>query len=75
MNEKILTFLAILFVITLVIEFLRPTDSTDVSRFNRSGLAVYTDNATGVQYIKAGMFGGLTPRLNADGSLYQEPRP
>jgi len=35
-----------------------------------SGLRVYTDNATGVQYIKASMFDKLQVRINKDGSPY-----
>lgn len=52
---------------------LAPTDSTDKSKWNRSDLKVYTDHATGVQYIKAGWWGNtLTPRLGADGKPYIE---
>lgn len=60
----------ILVAIYLLYLYFAPTDSTDKSRWIRSGLGVYTDHATGVQYIKAGTFGGTTPRLNADGTLY-----
>lgn len=44
-------------------------DSTDNPVGSRSGMSLYTDNATGVQYL-GGMFGPTTPRLKADGSLY-----
>lgn len=30
----------------------------------RSGLNLYTDYLTGCQYLKAGYFGGMTPRLD-----------
>ena len=33
----------------------------------RSGLTVYTDHRTGVQYVKAGLFGGIHPRVDKDG--------
>lgn len=33
----------------------------------RSGLTVYVDHLTGVQYVKAGLFGGSHPRLDKDG--------
>ena len=33
----------------------------------RSGLILYTDHGTGLQYIKGGSFGGIYPRLNAKG--------
>lgn len=44
-------------------------DSTDDPDGGRSGMRVYTDHATGVQYI-GGMFGPVTPRLKADGSMF-----
>lgn len=44
-------------------------DSTDPpAPGKRSGLILYTDHATGVQYLKGGIFGGLSPRLNTDGT-------
>lgn len=41
-------------------------DSTD-SPTERSGLRLYTDHGTGCQYVAAGYFGELTPRLGPDG--------
>lgn len=42
----------------------RPYDSTDnASTHTRSGLYLYTDHATGCQYIKASWFATLTPRM------------
>lgn len=69
---RILKIASIFFVIQFLFLYFTPTDSTDKSWYNRSGLSVYTDQATGVQYVKAGMFGDLTPRLNADGTSYKE---
>ncbi len=46
------------------------SDTTDMSRWNRSGLTVYTDQATGVQYL--GTSNGLTPRIDKDGKLYSD---
>ncbi len=43
-----------------------PTDNCDASSDDRCGLAVYTDNLTGLQYLGT-PGGGITPRLNADG--------
>ncbi|KQM18414.1 DUF6440 family protein [Novosphingobium sp. Leaf2] len=41
----------------------------------RSGLRIYTDHATGCQYI-ATSNGNLTPRINADGAhICKEPTP
>lgn len=45
-------------------------DTTDESTWNRSNLKPLKDAATGVQYLSDGK-GGLTPRINADGSLYR----
>ena len=42
--------------------FFQETDSTDKSKYERSGLKIYTDNATGFEYIGTGN-GGLTRRL------------
>lgn len=35
---------------------------------DRSGLTLYIDYGTGCHYLKQGFFGGLTPRLDADGN-------
>lgn len=35
-----------------------------------SHMMLFTDHATGVQYLASNPFGGLTPRLNADGTLH-----
>lgn len=43
-------------------------DSSDKDEKNRSGLMIRTDHLTGVQYVET-PFGGITPRLNPDGSL------
>lgn len=44
-------------------------DSTDNHLTKeRSDLVLYTDHATGLQYIRGGLFGGLEPRLNSDGT-------
>lgn len=58
-----------LFVITLFVGgicLLSPTDNTDVSYWERSGMRLYTDNLTGCQYL-GGLFGAPTPRLDATG--------
>lgn len=51
----------------ILIPIIWKTDDTDISRFKRSGLSVYTDNKTGLQYLSHGMFGSLTPRLDESG--------
>ena len=42
-------------------------DGTD-GRKHRSGMMLFTDYQTGVQYVGT-LQGGLTPRLNADGTI------
>lgn len=44
-------------------------DPTDPPH-GRSGLGLYTDSGTGCQYLKAGLFGGITPRLRKDGTPF-----
>lgn len=41
-------------------------DSTD-SPTQRSGLVLYTDYGTGVQYVSSGWFGGIAVRVDRDG--------
>ena len=70
-----ITFAAILVLVPLF----QPFDDTDPPSagpyFGRSGLGVYTDNRTGCQYVKAGFFGGTTPRLDENGKpLCTNPR-
>lgn len=51
-----------------VLAIFTPYDDTDpAGPFQRSGLGLYTDARTGCQYVKAGAFGGTTPRLDRDG--------
>ena len=41
-------------------------DDTDASSWGRSGMKIYTDHKTGVQYLGAER-GGLTVRIDRDG--------
>lgn len=43
-----------------------PTDSTDKDVWTRSGMKLFTDYETGLQYL-GGPGGGLYPRLDGDG--------
>lgn len=43
-----------------------PRDDSD-SKTERSGLTIYTDNKTGCQYVKGGLFGGLSVRVDQSG--------
>ncbi len=57
---------AVWIALTLVAASCTPRDDTD-SPERRSGLLLYTDFGTGCQYVKGGLFGGTTPRLDASG--------
>lgn len=45
----------------------KPTDSTDRGRFGRSGVVLVVDDLTGCHYLRA-PWGGIAPRMNADGT-------
>jgi len=32
-------------------------------------MTLYVDYQTGIQYVKGGIFGGITPRLDKDGNV------
>ena len=58
-------FFIFLFFVFVIESMPRLYDDTDnAQEGERSGLKVYTDNLTGCQYLKAGLFGGMTPRRN-----------
>ena len=59
--------LVVIFGISFLIDLCRSTDNTDKSKFTRSGLSLYTDYGTGLQYIKGGFFGNMMPRLDKHG--------
>lgn len=63
----IMSAVLIICVIQLLYSWLAPTDSTDKSKWNRSGLVIYTDAKTGVQYLgKPGFFSPGTIVLRVD---------
>lgn len=55
-----------------------PTEiETQLVKWERGAISIWTDEETGVQYIiyhgnNNQYLGGITPRLNADGTLYTE---
>ena len=55
---------------------LKPIETQATTKKEPSVITIWTDEETGVQYViyrdKAGYagFGGITPRLNSDGTLY-----
>lgn len=55
-------------IVIWVVDIATPYDNTDDKENSvRSGMSLFTDNLTGCQYLSGGLFGGITPRLNADG--------
>lgn len=67
-NTSFVTALSILLLILMVSIWPAPYNDTDDSETGTlSGLSVYTDNLTGCQYIKAGLVGGISPRLDHEG--------
>lgn len=56
----------LLICVIAVVSFFAPHDDTDAPG-SRSGLAIYVDYKTGCEYLGR-TFGGLTPRLNVNGS-------
>lgn len=62
----------VLFLILYHVFFSPSQDNSDKSYWNRSGLTIYTDNLTGLQYVKGGMFGSITPRLDESGNQIKE---
>lgn len=47
---------------------IQPTDSTDRSWRDRSGVRLHVDTETGVEYLSVSG-GGITPRLDSQGNL------
>lgn len=47
--------------------YFRSDDTDPPKRWSVSGLFVYTDHRTGLQYLSSGM-GGLTPQLDEHGN-------
>lgn len=68
----VLVCILMLFTVVALLNFvgmlLRPTDSTDFSRADRSGMVPMVDAATGCQYLRVSG-GGITPRLNSRGAV------
>lgn len=64
----ILAWIFILIILSYFISLLPiGLDDSDLSASKRSDMKIYTDYKTGLQYLGTSK-GGLTPRLNNDGS-------
>jgi len=70
---KVIIFVAVIVLLRMGSDYFRwGYDDTDDKRpgelfGKRSGLVLYTDHKTGIQYVKGGLFGGIAPRLDKDG--------
>jgi hypothetical protein len=70
---KMMFFIVAVIAISLAANYFRwGYDDTDDKKpgamfGKRSGLTLYVDHMTGVQYIKAGIFGAACPRIDKDG--------
>lgn len=74
MKEALVTFILVFFVVYLLTHWnWGKRDDTD-SATERSGLVLYTDHGTGVQYVGT-PFGAVTPRLGKDGKPIIAPEP
>lgn len=59
----------IIFFIILLVNYYRSFDDTDnEATRERSGMSLYTDHGTGCQYVQAGLFGDIMPRLDSIGN-------
>lgn len=63
----ILWGMAAVCVLGVILDIWGPRDDSDSAQ-DRSGFTIRTDHGTGVQYLQTPR--GLTPRLNADGTLH-----
>jgi len=86
MGEGMFLFLKIVVLLTLLfwgvwtlsavavaaVRSLAPRDTTDDPKGARSGLRLYTDHHTGIQYVGT-EGGGLTPRLSPNGVPMRAP--
>lgn len=68
---KMWMFYLIVGIVLLLSPLWTPTDTTDVSIWKRSGMALRIDNLTGCHYLETtGLFGfstSVTPRLDESG--------
>ena len=63
--NNLVSFIAILIVVSVIINLSKDYDDTDdVINEKRSGFVLYTDHLTGCQYLRTGIFGNTFPRLD-----------
>jgi len=72
MDKGYWTIFKMILLIGLLLAFIlheAPYDNTDnKAKGIRSGMSLFTDHLTGCQYLRAGLFGGITPRLDYKGN-------
>ena len=66
-TRGILIGLVIMLIGGIILNYANPKDDTDPVD-GRSGFRLMIDSGTGCQYLQAGYFGGMTPRLNQYGN-------
>lgn len=64
--KKVAVLLVAAYFLVAAIGACSPRDATDPPHGKRSGMLLRTDYGTGCQYL-AEPFGGITPRVDADG--------
>lgn len=76
MKRNVSIFLVLVLILCLVACTVSEENESNLPEKNNNDIFIWTDEETGVQYIVyadatgyCGM-GGITPRLNADGTLY-----
>ena len=65
MHMKLIKLALYLIVFVVALQLLLPVDSTDKSKWNRSGMSLYIDYGTGCEYLNTGMFCCLSKTSNA----------
>jgi len=66
--KTLLVFILFILILMTLQKYSNYDDTDDKEKKERSGLVLYTDHKTGLQYIRGGLFGGILPRLNIDGT-------
>ena len=73
-RTELLLTIALVMIVIIAARLMLPHDSTDNPDGGRSGLILYTDHLTGCQYLRAGWFSPLVPRMYQDTHVCKEVR-
>jgi len=63
----LINILAGIFLLHILFSLNKFDSTDDIKNKKHSGLILYTDHATGCQYLKGGLFGAIYPRLDSEG--------